>query len=105
MIFNALGNILRSFELEDYIFYYQDPWSQSLANCAWTIFSTLHCLLNATPAHIVFGRDMHVELSFTTDIKKRKKEASDANTHKENSKRCQHEYKVNDQALRDRGVL
>jgi hypothetical protein len=29
----------------------------------------------------------------------------DANTHKENSKRVKHEYKVNDQVLLDRGIL
>jgi hypothetical protein len=51
---------------------------------------------------------MRVDLSFTTEykeIKKRKKETSDTNIHKENSERCQHEYKVNDQTLLDRGVL
>jgi hypothetical protein len=47
----------------------------------------VHSVLNATPAQIVFGRDMLFDLSFTTEykeIKKRKQEASDANTHKEN---------------------
>jgi cation transport regulator ChaB len=100
--------MLRSFELEDHDFDYQDPWSQMLANCAWAIRSTVHSVLNATPAQIVFGRDMLFDLSFTTEYKeimKRKQEASDVNTHKENSKRVKHEYKVNDQVLLDRGVL
>ena len=51
---------------------------------------------------------MLFDLSFTTEykeIKKRKQEASDANTHKENSKRVKHEYKVNDQVLLNRGIL
>jgi hypothetical protein len=51
---------------------------------------------------------MLFDLSFTTEykeIKKRKQEASDANTHKENSKRVKHEYHINDQVLLDRGVL
>jgi cation transport regulator ChaB len=91
--------MLRSYELEDHDFDYQDPWSQILANCAWAIRSTVHSVLNATPAQIVFGRDMLFDLSFTTEykeIRKRKQEASDANTHKENSKRVKHEYKVNE---------
>jgi cation transport regulator ChaB len=94
--------MLRSYELEDHDFDYQDPLLQILANCAWAIRSTVHSVLNATPVQIVFGRDMLFDLSFTTEykeIKKRKEEASDANTHKENSKQVKHEYKVNDQIL------
>jgi pyruvate kinase len=67
----------------------------------------VHSVFNATP-QIVFGRNMLFDLSFTTEykeIKKRKQEASDANTHKENSMRIKHEYKVNDQVLLDRDIL
>jgi hypothetical protein len=69
---------------------------------------TVHSVLNPTPAQTVFGRDMLFDLSFATEnkeIRKHKQEASDANTHKENSKRDKHEYKVNDQVLLDRGIL
>jgi hypothetical protein len=51
---------------------------------------------------------MLFDLSFTTDdkeIRKCKQEASDANTHKENSKRVKHENKFNDQVLLDRKIL
>jgi hypothetical protein len=48
-VHQTLGNMLRSHELEDRNFDYQDPWSQILANCAWAIQSTLHNVLNATP--------------------------------------------------------
>jgi cation transport regulator ChaB len=68
----------------------------------------LHSVLNAKPAQVVFGRDMLFELSFTTeykDITKRKQEDLEANTHKDNSKRVKHEYKVNDQVFLDRGIL
>ena len=96
------------YELDNHDFDYQDPWSQILANCGWAIWSTVHSVLNGIPAQIVFGRDMLFDLSFTTeykDIKKRKQEVSDANTHKESSKRVKHEYQVNDQVLLDRGLL
>jgi hypothetical protein len=63
--------MLRSYELEDHDFDYQDPWSQILANCAWAICSTVHSVLNATPAQIVFGRDMLFDLSFTTEYRNR----------------------------------
>jgi hypothetical protein len=68
-------------ELEDHEFDYQDPWSQILANCAWAIRYTVHSVLNATPAQIVFGRDMLFDLYSTTEykeIRKRKQETSDA---------------------------
>ena len=68
-VHQTLGNMLRSYQLEDHDFDYQDPWSQILANCAWAIRSTVHSVLNDTPAQIVFGRDMLFDLSFTTEYK------------------------------------
>jgi hypothetical protein len=105
-VHQTLGNVLRSYKLEDRDFDYQDPWSQILANCIWAICSTVQSVLYAKPAQIGFGRDMQFNLSFTTEykeIRKRKQEDSDVNTHKENSKRGKHEYKVNDQVLLGRG--
>jgi hypothetical protein len=84
-----------TYELEDHDFDYQDPWLQILANCAWAIHSTLHTVLNTTPAQIVFGRDMLFDLFFTTECKeigKRKQEASDSNTH---TKKTQKELSMN----------
>jgi hypothetical protein len=68
-VHQTIGNMLRSYELENDDFDYQDPWSQILANCAWAICSTVHTVLNASPAQIVFGRDMLFDLSFTTEYK------------------------------------
>jgi hypothetical protein len=48
--------MLRSYKLEDRDFDYRDAWSQSLANCALAICFTVHSVLYATPAQIVFGR-------------------------------------------------
>jgi hypothetical protein len=81
-----LGNILRSFELEDHDFDYQDPWSQMLSYCIWTNCSSVFSVLNAIPAQFVFGRDMLFDLCFTAEYKKSEKlkqQASGANTHKE----------------------
>jgi hypothetical protein len=92
-VHQTLGNVLRNYKLEDRDFDYQDPWSQIKP-----IRSTMHSVLNASPAHILFGRDMLFDLSFTNEykeIREHKQEASDANKHKENSKRVKHEYQVN----------
>jgi transposase InsO family protein len=73
-VHQTLGNMLRSYELEGHDFDYQDPWSQILANCTLAIRSTVHSVLNATPAQIVFGRDMLFDLSFTTEYKEIRKQ-------------------------------
>jgi transposase InsO family protein len=57
-VHQTLGNMWRSYELEDHDFDYQDPWLQIIAKCAWAIGSTVLSVLNATPAQIVFGSDM-----------------------------------------------
>jgi hypothetical protein len=51
-----LGNMIRTYELENFEFDYNDPWSQILANCAWAIPPTAHTILDATQAQIKFGR-------------------------------------------------
>jgi hypothetical protein len=81
--------MLRSYELEDHDFDYQDPWLQILANCAWAICSTVHSVLNATPAHIVLKRDMLFDLSLPLSIKKPGNESKRLQmpTHKEKTQK------------------
>jgi hypothetical protein len=81
-VHQTLGNMIYSYELENFEFDYNDPWSQILANCTWAIRSTAHSILDATSAHIEFGIDMLFDLSFTTnysDLKNKKQKASDLN--------------------------
>jgi hypothetical protein len=86
----TLGNMIRTYELENFESDYNDLWSQILANCAWAIGSTAYSILDATPAQIVFGRDMLFDLSFTTnynELKNKKQKASDLNVYRKNTKR------------------
>ena len=62
-IHQTLGNMLRMHELEKMMLDPRDPWSDILAQCAWAIRSTAHTLLDATPAQLVFGRDMLFDVS------------------------------------------
>jgi len=55
---STLHNLLRSFELQQTTMDPNDPWSGFLAAAAYAIRSTYHTTLQATPAEIVFGRDM-----------------------------------------------
>ena len=67
-----------------------------------------HSILDATPAQIVFGRDMLFDLSFTTNFKdliNKILKTSDLNVDRENHKRDKYDYKINDLILLDRGTL
>jgi hypothetical protein len=59
----TLGNMLRSFEMQNKTLNEEDPWSSFLAATAWAIRSTYHTTLHATPTQLVFGRDMIFEYS------------------------------------------
>ncbi|CAJ1959749.1 unnamed protein product [Cylindrotheca closterium] len=103
-IHQTLGNMLRTNELEEFDFDYNDPWTQILSSCAWAIRSTIHTVMEA----IVFGRDMLFDLSFKTkwrDIKSKRQQAANKNNAQENSKRQPHIYRVGDLVLLDRGKL
>ena len=63
-IHQMLGNMLRTKQLEQYTFDAKDPWSYILAKCAWAVCSTVHLILDATPAQLIFGHDMLFDLSF-----------------------------------------
>jgi hypothetical protein len=107
-VHQTLGNMIRTYDMENFEFDFDDPWSQILSNCAWAIRSTAHSILDATPAQIVFGRDMLFDLSFTTNFKdliNKKQKASDLNVDRENNKRIKYDYKINDLILLDRGTL
>jgi hypothetical protein len=72
-VHQILGNMIRTFELENFEFDYNDPWSQILANCAWEISLKEHRILDATLAQIVFGKNKLFDLSFTTNYSELKK--------------------------------
>jgi hypothetical protein len=56
-VHQTLGNMIRTYELENFEFDYNDPWSQILSNCVRAIRSTAHSILDATPAQVMFGSD------------------------------------------------
>ena len=53
-----------------------DPWSVTLSDTAFSVCSTYHIAVKATPGQLVFGRDMILNIPFISnweDIRKRKK--------------------------------
>ena len=80
-----------------------DPWSEQLASVAWTIYSTHHTILKATPGQqLVFDRDMLLNLKFVADwgaIRLRKQKDIDRNSNKETSLKISHNYQAHDKVL------
>jgi hypothetical protein len=69
-----VGNLIRSFQLQDKPYYdLDDPWGGILA--AIVLRSMYHMTLQAMPGQLVFGKDMEINVQHLTDwtaIKARK---------------------------------
>ena len=79
-----------------------DPWSEVLASVAYAIRSTYHTTLQATPAQLVFGRDMIYPIQYIAEwdlIRQRKQKLIDKNNQSENAKRVEYDYIVGQKVL------
>jgi transposase InsO family protein len=56
-IHQVIGNIIRTFELQDNYLDEEDPWKGILSAAAFAVRSTYHTTLQKTPGQLVFGRD------------------------------------------------
>ncbi len=104
-IHQVLGNMIRSFELENHYLDEDDPWKGLLTAAAFAIRATMHTTLQKTPGQLVFGRDMILNVQHQADwelIKRRKQDRINSNNQKENSKRIPHTYRVGDKVLLNR---
>ena len=101
-VHQVLGNMLRTQDLKDRVLDYVNPWGNILSSIAWAVRSSYHSVLEATPAQLVFGRDMVVNLQFAADwqsISRRKQAQVDKDNLRENSKRVAHDYRPGEQVL------
>jgi len=106
-VHQVIGNIIRTFELENNYLDEDDPWKGILSATAFAIRSTFHTSLQSTPGQLVFGRDMIFNIQYIANweyIKQRKQKIINLNNQRENSKRVQHVYKVGDKVLLNRGT-
>jgi len=99
----TLGNLIRSFELQDDPCYDpDDPWQGFLSAAAFAMRATYHTTLQATPGQLVFGRDMILNTPYIADwtaIKARKQDLIRKNNLIKNSKRIPHQYRVGDKVM------
>jgi hypothetical protein len=74
----TLGNLIRSFQLQDKPYYdLDDPWGGILVAIALVLRSTYHTTLQVMPGQLIFGRDMVLNVQHLTDwtaIKARKQQ-------------------------------
>jgi transposase InsO family protein len=105
----VLNNCLKTFELEERELDEANPWGPFLSAAAYAIRSTVHTTLEASPAQLVFGRDMLLPITFRANwarIRERRQEEMTRNNRRENQRRIRHEYKVGDKVLLDTpGIL
>jgi Integrase core domain. len=57
-IHQVIDSMIKTQQLEDQVLDYVNPFGKLLASIAWAIRSSYHRMLKATPAQLVFGRDM-----------------------------------------------
>jgi hypothetical protein len=101
-IHQVLGNMLRSYEMDKEDLNENNPWGYFLNSAAWAIRSTYHTTLEATPAQLVFGRDMILPVVYRADwtrIAEKKKRRIEENNSRENAKRIKHTYEKGDKVL------
>lgn len=101
-VHQVLGNALRAFELEERELDESNPWDEFLTAAAYAIRSTHHTTLQASPAQLVYGRDMLLPVTFVADwtrIAARKQNIINKSNKQENRNRIAHTYKRGDRVL------
>lgn len=101
-VHQVLGNVLRAFELEERDLDDSNPWDEFLTAAAYAIRSTHHTTLKASPAQLVFGRDMLLPVKFVADwarIQVNKQKQINKSNERENKQRIDHKYEVGNRVL------
>ena len=104
-IHQVVGDQLRTFELDEQELDKVSPWKPFLSAIAFAIRSTYHTTLEATPAQLVFGRDMLLPIKFQADwaaIREWRQKIINKSNEWENKKRIPHTYSVGDKVSKNR---
>ena len=105
-VHQVIGNIIRTFELENNYLDDGDPWKGILSATAFAVRSTFHTTLRNTPGQLVFGRDMILNVKHEANweyIRARKQKIIEKNNKAENATRVPHTYSIGDKVLLKRG--
>ena len=106
-VHQTIGNIIRTFELENNYLDEEDPWTGILSATAFAIRTTYHTTLKKSPGQLVFGRDMILNVKHIANwevIREQKQRLINKNNQRENAKRTPYTYTVGQQVLLKRGT-
>jgi transposase InsO family protein len=101
-VHQVIGNIIRTFELQENYLDEDDPWKGILSATAFAVRSTYHTTLQKTPGQLIFGRDMIFNEQHIANweyIRVHKQALIKKNNQNENAKRIPHTYAVGDQVM------
>jgi hypothetical protein len=99
-IHQVLRHMFLTKNMKEQILDYIDPFGDILASIAWAVRASYNSTTDATPAELVFGRDMMFNIKSIVDWKAlsiRKQKAVDAANVRENARRINHDYQIDDQ--------
>lgn len=106
-VHQVIANLLRSQNLMRQDLSTRENQQKILAPVTWAFNTTYHTSLQASPAQLVFGRDMIMPTTFLANwaaIQHRRQIRTNRDTERENSVRIPHEYRVNDKVLIKRDI-
>jgi hypothetical protein len=107
-VHQVIQNMIRTKDLSNRVFDYIDPWGEIISSIAWAICASYHSIFGATPAQLVFGRDMIFNIKTIVDwktITTRKQKQILKDNERENKGRIDHQYSVGDLVyLRPSGI-
>ena len=95
-VHQVFGGMARASGLGNAVLDENEPFQKFLTDTAYAIRSTYLTTQKATPAQLVFGRDMVLPVDYEVDwdeITKRKQKRINDNNVRENKKRIEREYK------------
>ena len=105
-VHQVIGNIVRTFELQDNYLDEENPWKGILSATAFAVRSTYHTTLKQSPGQIVFGCDMIFNIEHIANweyIRASKQKIINKNNKIENSSRIPHAYSVGDRVMLKKG--
>jgi hypothetical protein len=98
----VLGQMLRTAEIDMANTVTPDDVDVFLDNAAWTIFSTYHTVLKASPGAAIFGRCVLFDIPFMADwhkIREHRQSLTDCSNQCKNTGHIDYDYKVRDKVL------
>ncbi len=106
-VHQVLGNMMRTFELQENYLDEDDPFKGLLSAAAFAIRATYHTTLQKSPGQLVFGRDMVFNVQHVADwelIRACKQKLIKKNNEQENKTRIPHTYQVGDLVMFKKGA-